>query len=86
MAMPTKLYALCFLLLAFLFSFFNSLKLDKDKLYLPEKHASLFIFGDSYFDAGNNNYINTTTGFRQILGHTVNLSLSTPPVEVPMAV
>jgi hypothetical protein len=68
MATPTKLYALCFLLLAFLFSFFNSLKLDKGKLYLPEKHASLFIFGDSYFDAGNNNYINTTTGFQANIG------------------
>ncbi|XP_030972724.1 GDSL esterase/lipase 4-like [Quercus lobata] len=25
---------------------------------LPENHAALFIFGDSLFDAGNNNYIN----------------------------
>ncbi|KAI4346900.1 hypothetical protein L6164_007763 [Bauhinia variegata] len=24
----------------------------------PEKHAALFVFGDSLFDAGNNNYIN----------------------------
>ena len=24
---------------------------------LPENHAALFIFGDSLFDAGNNNYI-----------------------------
>ena len=31
------------------------------KLYLPQKHVALFIFGDSFFDAGNNNYINTTT-------------------------
>ncbi|GMN36773.1 hypothetical protein TIFTF001_006288 [Ficus carica] len=30
--------------------------------YSPEKcSAALFIFGDSFFDAGNNNYINTTT-------------------------
>ncbi|KAF8393687.1 hypothetical protein HHK36_021934 [Tetracentron sinense] len=28
---------------------------------LPEKHVAFFIFGDSLFDAGNNNYINTTT-------------------------
>ncbi|XP_031263622.1 GDSL esterase/lipase 5-like [Pistacia vera] len=28
---------------------------------LPKKHVALFIFGDSLFDAGNNNYINTTT-------------------------
>ncbi|XP_031265365.1 GDSL esterase/lipase 1-like [Pistacia vera] len=26
----------------------------------PETHVALFIFGDSIFDAGNNNYINTT--------------------------
>jgi hypothetical protein len=59
MATPTKLYTLCSLLLAFLFPFSNSIQLDGGKLCLPEKHASLFIFGDSYFDAGNNNYINT---------------------------
>ncbi|KAJ7951445.1 GDSL esterase/lipase [Quillaja saponaria] len=28
---------------------------------LPKNHTALFIFGDSLFDAGNNNYINTTT-------------------------
>ncbi|KAG6581786.1 GDSL esterase/lipase 5 [Cucurbita argyrosperma subsp. argyrosperma] len=28
---------------------------------LPENHAAFFIFGDSFLDAGNNNYINTTT-------------------------
>ncbi|XWS12208.1 hypothetical protein CRYUN_Cryun37aG0070200 [Craigia yunnanensis] len=27
----------------------------------PENHVALFIFGDSIFDSGNNNYINTTT-------------------------
>lgn len=26
--------------------------------------ASLFVFGDSVFDPGNNNYINTTPGFQ----------------------
>ncbi|XP_027337344.1 GDSL esterase/lipase 1-like [Abrus precatorius] len=31
---------------------------------LPKKHAALFIFGDSLFDNGNNNYINTTTGYQ----------------------
>ena len=30
----------------------------------PEKHAALFVFGDSLYDAGNNNYINTTTNYR----------------------
>ncbi|XLR53047.1 hypothetical protein HN51_021268 [Arachis hypogaea] len=28
---------------------------------LPQNHRALFIFGDSLFDNGNNNYINTTT-------------------------
>lgn len=27
----------------------------------PKEHAALFVFGDSLFDVGNNNYINTTT-------------------------
>ncbi|KAK7338221.1 hypothetical protein VNO77_18823 [Canavalia gladiata] len=27
---------------------------------LPKEHAALFVFGDSLFDSGNNNYINTT--------------------------
>ncbi|KAK0595575.1 hypothetical protein LWI29_008015 [Acer saccharum] len=31
----------------------------------PKKvHVALFIFGDSYFDAGNNNYINTTADYQ----------------------
>ncbi|KAH7547006.1 hypothetical protein FEM48_Zijuj01G0261200 [Ziziphus jujuba var. spinosa] len=29
--------------------------------WLYKKHAALFVFGDSQFDAGNNNYINTTS-------------------------
>ena len=28
---------------------------------LPKQHVALFIFGDSLVDAGNNNYINSTT-------------------------
>ncbi|KAK7276321.1 hypothetical protein RIF29_17460 [Crotalaria pallida] len=31
---------------------------------LPKGHAALFILGDSLFDNGNNNYINTTTSFQ----------------------
>ncbi|XP_018839182.2 GDSL esterase/lipase 1-like [Juglans regia] len=31
------------------------------RICLPEEHVALFIFGDSIIDAGNNNYINTTT-------------------------
>lgn len=33
----------------------------QSKICLPEKEAALFIFGDSLFDVGNNNYLNTTT-------------------------
>lgn len=29
-----------------------------------QKQKSLFVFGDSLFDPGNNNYINTTTQFQ----------------------
>ncbi|KAL6134769.1 hypothetical protein ACLB2K_066997 [Fragaria x ananassa] len=31
---------------------------------LKRKHAALYIFGDSLFDPGNNNYINTTNDFK----------------------
>ena len=64
MATPIKLYTSCSLLLAFLFPFSNSVQLDGSKLCLSEKHASLFIFGDSFFNAGNNNYINKTAAFQ----------------------
>ncbi|XVF86591.1 hypothetical protein PTKIN_Ptkin18bG0054300 [Pterospermum kingtungense] len=31
---------------------------------LPKGHVTLFIFGDSLLDTGNNNYINTTIDYR----------------------
>ncbi|XP_021819953.1 GDSL esterase/lipase 1-like [Prunus avium] len=31
---------------------------------LQKKRAALFVFGDSLYDAGNNNYMNTTTDFQ----------------------
>ncbi|XP_021819932.1 GDSL esterase/lipase 5-like, partial [Prunus avium] len=31
---------------------------------LQKKHVALFIFGDSLYDPGNNNYINTTKDFQ----------------------
>ncbi|PON62550.1 Lipase [Trema orientale] len=31
---------------------------------LPERHVALFVFGDSLYDPGNNNYINTTTDYQ----------------------
>ncbi|KAJ4717684.1 GDSL esterase/lipase [Melia azedarach] len=38
---------------------------EYDHLSLPNRQEyGLFIFGDSLFDAGNNNYINTTTDFQ----------------------
>ncbi|KAE8722709.1 GDSL esterase/lipase 5 [Hibiscus syriacus] len=48
----------CFLLL---FTTFVSLISSHN---LPENHVALFIFGDSLFDPGNNNYINTATDFQ----------------------
>lgn len=33
-------------------------------LSLPKRQVALFIFGDSLFDAGNNNHINTTTEYQ----------------------
>lgn len=49
----------------FIFAFCTSLlimaTLSRGELGLPKEHASsLFIFGDSIYDAGNNNYINTS--------------------------
>jgi hypothetical protein len=68
MATPTKLYTFCYVLLASFFVLSASLQLDGGNICLREKHASLFIFGDSLFDAGNNNYINTTSDFQANFG------------------
>ncbi|KAK7294513.1 hypothetical protein RJT34_17402 [Clitoria ternatea] len=38
-----------------------SLSHSTDNINPPENHKALFIFGDSLFDVGNNDYINTTT-------------------------
>ncbi|KAG6669009.1 hypothetical protein CIPAW_01G213200 [Carya illinoinensis] len=38
--------------------------LGHSHICLPDDHVALFIFGDSLFDAGNNNYINTTYQYR----------------------
>ncbi|KAL4277615.1 hypothetical protein S245_072251 [Arachis hypogaea] len=37
---------------------------DDDMCLVRKQHAALFVFGDSLFDAGNNNYINTTADFQ----------------------
>ena len=34
------------------------------KICLPKNHTVLFVFGHSYFDAGNNNYINTSANLQ----------------------
>ncbi|KAL4628249.1 hypothetical protein ACB092_05G223600, partial [Castanea dentata] len=54
-------FYLCFLAL---FSTFFISTLGLGHLCLPEEHVALFIFGDSVFDAGNNNYINTITDYQ----------------------
>lgn len=46
-------------LLAFSASFFISASHGLKKPL--HRHGTLFVFGDSFFDPGNNNYINTTT-------------------------
>ncbi|XP_059278175.1 GDSL esterase/lipase 2-like isoform X1 [Lycium ferocissimum] len=37
---------------------------DYEKISSVQKQKALFVFGDSFFDPGNNNYINTTTQFQ----------------------
>ena len=54
-------FHLCFLAL---FSTFLISIHGLGPLCLPEEHVALFIFGDSVFDAGNNNYINTITDYQ----------------------
>ncbi|KAL3511574.1 hypothetical protein ACH5RR_024291 [Cinchona calisaya] len=37
---------------------------DNHQYHPPKSSAAFFVFGDSFFDPGNNNYINTTTDFQ----------------------
>ncbi|KAL2932985.1 GDSL esterase/lipase 5, partial [Bienertia sinuspersici] len=57
-----SLISLLYVLLIFYISYINCLNLSH---HHHHKHhhspTSLFIFGDSYLDVGNNNYINTST-------------------------
>ncbi|XP_060675719.1 GDSL esterase/lipase 1-like [Ziziphus jujuba] len=58
-----KLNLINIYLFVFCISLFNfQTKCFDESSWLYKKQAALFIFGDSQFDAGNNNYINTTTG------------------------
>ncbi|MED6199188.1 GDSL esterase/lipase 2, partial [Stylosanthes scabra] len=34
------------------------------QICLPKKHVALFVFGDSLFDIGNKNFINTTPPYQ----------------------
>jgi len=56
MASPT--FSFCSLV--FLASYGISCCLSLGDVCQPKEHAALFVFGDSLFDVGNNNYINTT--------------------------
>lgn len=51
---------LCFLVL--IFASFFGIQSDCSSQVHPK--AALFIFGDSLFDPGNNNFINTTTSLQ----------------------
>ncbi|KAK9228936.1 hypothetical protein WN944_021893 [Citrus x changshan-huyou] len=63
MARPSSLCSYFFTIVTFLVVVLISTTCEADQSKLPKKKhvASLFIFGDSMLDAGNNNYINTTT-------------------------
>lgn len=63
MARPSSLSTYLFTIVIFLVVILISTTCEADESKLPKKKnaANLFIFGDSILDAGNNNYINTTT-------------------------
>lgn len=54
--LPSSMFLLVFFIA--LVSHTHGSKIDHHR---SNKHVPLFIFGDSFLDAGNNNYINTTT-------------------------
>ncbi|KAM1513007.1 hypothetical protein ACFX1Z_024494 [Malus domestica] len=45
-------------------AFCASLLIPSSYSHGEKKHAALFVFGDSVFDVGNNNYINTSSSFQ----------------------
>ena len=59
-----KIPNLHFLFLIFTAVFFIAQSSLIDDVSSPEKRLAFFIFGDSLFDPGNNNFINTTEDFR----------------------
>ncbi|KAL4625195.1 hypothetical protein ACB092_05G007100 [Castanea dentata] len=58
MARPSSLFLVFFLHVVLVSSCTTSTEIRSEH---SRNHVALFIFGDSFFDAGNNNYINTTT-------------------------
>ena len=48
-----------FLFIFCIIGLFNVQAKSLDEPWLSRKHVALFVFGDSQFDVGNNNYINT---------------------------
>ncbi|CAJ2657809.1 unnamed protein product [Trifolium pratense] len=58
--MASKMLHFCFLIFFFLsYGILIPIKCLGNTC-LPKEHVALFVFGDSLFDVGNNNYINTT--------------------------
>ncbi|XP_058762401.1 GDSL esterase/lipase 5-like isoform X1 [Vicia villosa] len=57
--MAIKIFNFCFLTFFLSYGMLIS-TLSLDNICLSKEHVALFVFGDSFFDVGNNNYINTT--------------------------
>jgi hypothetical protein len=53
-----------FLLLSFLASLLIPEISLCDHSRQPKRHVAMFLFGDSIFDSGNNNYINVNVSYR----------------------
>ncbi|KAF3953191.1 hypothetical protein CMV_021341 [Castanea mollissima] len=58
MVRPSSLFLVFFLHVVLVSSCTTSTEVRSEH---SRNHVAFFIFGDSFFDAGNNNYINTTT-------------------------
>jgi len=59
--MASKKFNFCFLIFFLIYGIISTQCLGN--ICLPKEHVALFVFGDSLFDVGNNNYINTTTDY-----------------------
>jgi len=60
--MASKKFNFCFLIFFLSYGIISTQCLGN--ICLPKEHVALFVFGDSLFDVGNNNYINTTTDYQ----------------------